>query len=205
MYVYICCTEDKKGGVDRSSTVIAKEPEGKANFLETEKRFDISRRLSSLLYAYIFTYTWLSWRCAVTYISCITLAIAPNSAPFGLSRLCLYNLYTIAYRKLKTRSARDSLHSPSGKFAKQSKVDEAKNCNSLVLRAPRWHPLVRREWFDSRDRGIYARTSNPDSRRSVERGRPQLMVIAVIFRGNISRLRNFAESWILAHYYCYWR
>lgn len=57
MYVYICCTEDKKGGVDRSSTVIAKEPEGKANFLETEKRFDISRRLSSLLYAYIFTYT----------------------------------------------------------------------------------------------------------------------------------------------------
>lgn len=27
----ICCTEDKKGGVDRSSTVIAKEPEGNFN------------------------------------------------------------------------------------------------------------------------------------------------------------------------------
>lgn len=27
----VCCTEDKKGGVDRSSTVIAKEPEGKTN------------------------------------------------------------------------------------------------------------------------------------------------------------------------------
>ncbi|EFN82315.1 Calcium/calmodulin-dependent protein kinase type II alpha chain [Harpegnathos saltator] len=26
--MYVCCTEDKKGGVDRSSTVIAKEPEG---------------------------------------------------------------------------------------------------------------------------------------------------------------------------------
>jgi len=37
----ICCTEDKKGGVDRSSTVIAKEPEGKP-ILETEKRFDVS-------------------------------------------------------------------------------------------------------------------------------------------------------------------
>ena len=28
MCMCICCTEDKKGGVDRSSTVIAKEPEG---------------------------------------------------------------------------------------------------------------------------------------------------------------------------------
>ncbi|KAH0568137.1 hypothetical protein KQX54_018768 [Cotesia glomerata] len=31
MYMCICCTEDKKGGVDRSSTVIAKEPEGYAS------------------------------------------------------------------------------------------------------------------------------------------------------------------------------
>lgn len=29
MCMCVCCTEDKKGGVDRSSTVIAKEPEGK--------------------------------------------------------------------------------------------------------------------------------------------------------------------------------
>lgn len=28
MYMCVCCAEDKKGGVDRSSTVIAKEPEG---------------------------------------------------------------------------------------------------------------------------------------------------------------------------------
>lgn len=43
--MYVCCTEDKKGGVDRSSTVIAKEPEGKANnSRESEKRlrFDVS-------------------------------------------------------------------------------------------------------------------------------------------------------------------
>jgi len=32
----VCCTEDKKGGVDRSSTVIAKEPEGKANSRDGE-------------------------------------------------------------------------------------------------------------------------------------------------------------------------
>lgn len=48
MYMCVCCTEDKKGGVDRSSTVIAKEPEGKANSLGTEKRFATFPRLSLL-------------------------------------------------------------------------------------------------------------------------------------------------------------
>lgn len=51
-----CCTEDKKGGVDRSSTVIAKEPEGKPCISKAEKRvhdtrFDVS---CSCVYIYIY-------------------------------------------------------------------------------------------------------------------------------------------------------
>lgn len=40
MCMCICCTEDKKGGVDRSSTVIAKEPEGNPIYTTIEK-FDV--------------------------------------------------------------------------------------------------------------------------------------------------------------------
>lgn len=62
--MYVCCTEDKKGGVDRSSTVIAKEPEGKANnSRESEKRlrFDVSPFIYYIcnricIYIYIYTY-----------------------------------------------------------------------------------------------------------------------------------------------------
>lgn len=38
----VCCTEDKKGGVDRSSTVIAKEPEGKTNFRDEIYTYNVS-------------------------------------------------------------------------------------------------------------------------------------------------------------------
>ena len=52
-----CYTEDKKGGVDRSSTVIAKEPEGKPCISMAEKRvhnarFDVS---CSCVYIYYVT------------------------------------------------------------------------------------------------------------------------------------------------------
>lgn len=40
MCMCICCTEDKKGGVDRSSTVIAKEPEGNPIYA-TNEMFDV--------------------------------------------------------------------------------------------------------------------------------------------------------------------
>lgn len=40
MCMCICCTEDKKGGVDRSSTVIAKEPEGNPIYT-TNEMFDV--------------------------------------------------------------------------------------------------------------------------------------------------------------------
>lgn len=49
-----CCTEDKKGGVDRSSTVIAKEPEGKPCISRTEKRVDKARFDVSCSCVYIY-------------------------------------------------------------------------------------------------------------------------------------------------------
>lgn len=67
----VCCTEDKKGGVDRSSTVIAKEPEGKANSRDREA----FRRFLPLCITYVTdvcTYTYTYMRIHV-YLSCITL------------------------------------------------------------------------------------------------------------------------------------
>lgn len=53
-----CCTEDKKGGVDRSSTVIAKEPEGKPCISRAEKRVSRLRvstpRHSLCIHIYIY-------------------------------------------------------------------------------------------------------------------------------------------------------
>lgn len=123
------------------------------------------------------------------------------TAHLSASPVCVCIIYTrshIANWKPEARAI-FCIHFPAN--SRNNRPKSAKNCNSLVLRAPLASASAARMiWFTS-NRGIYARTSNPDSRRSVERGKPQLMVIAVIFRG----LRNFAESWILAHYYCYWR
>lgn len=71
--MYVCCTEDKKGGVDRSSTVIAKEPEGKANNSrgsEKRLRFDVSPStyyICNRVHIYVYTYT-----CVCIYVSCVT-------------------------------------------------------------------------------------------------------------------------------------
>lgn len=68
----VCCTEDKKGGVDRSSTVIAKEPEGKANSRDREmfRRFDVSPSVYYICDSrmYVYTYTRIH-----VYLSCIIL------------------------------------------------------------------------------------------------------------------------------------
>lgn len=79
----ICCTEDKKGGVDRSSTVIAKEPEGKANYLEIEKRFEKKthplERLSSLLCIFATLALYVQFFLRVHNVVYCTLAIAQSA------------------------------------------------------------------------------------------------------------------------------
>lgn len=71
----VCCTEDKKGGVDRSSTVIAKEPEGKANSRDREmfRRFDVSTflllcityviRVCTYIRIHVYTYIYRALFC----------------------------------------------------------------------------------------------------------------------------------------------
>lgn len=77
--MYVCCTEDKKGGVDRSSTVIAKEPEGKANnSRESEKRlrFDVSPfiyYICNRVYIYVCVCVYTYTRTYIfTHMACVT-------------------------------------------------------------------------------------------------------------------------------------